>query len=145
MLAPVEERFGELKREQAANALLLSAQLSMKQDQIRTTRDDEVRVELAAQITELKKDLKRQRREVGIYVMSYVRSIMPKTTWSLWARLGQSLAEREKAPAAGASLWDLLQTKLLRHNVSGESLHSRIDAALVLRARATALTTEGDG
>ena len=145
LLAPVEERFGELKREQAANALLLAAQLAMKQDLIKRTRDPELRTELASQITELKRDLKRQRDEVGIYVMSYVRSIMPKTTWSLWARLGQSLAEREKTSTAGASLWDLLRTKLLGHNAPGESMHSRIGAVLDLRARATALTTEGDG
>src|SRR5205814_7883366 len=35
LLAPIEERFGELKREQVANALLLGAQLAMKQYLIR--------------------------------------------------------------------------------------------------------------
>src|SRR5205807_671767 len=35
LLAPVEERFGEIKREQVASVLLLSAQLAMKQELIR--------------------------------------------------------------------------------------------------------------
>jgi RsiW-degrading membrane proteinase PrsW (M82 family) len=141
LLAPVEERFGELKREQAANALLLSAQLSMKQDQIRTTRDDEVRVELAAQITELKKDLKRQRREVGIYVMSYVRSIMPKTSWSIWARVGQAMA---KLGPARSNLWQVSKTRLVGHNPGGESLQARIRRELDNRARAVQLAAEGE-
>jgi RsiW-degrading membrane proteinase PrsW (M82 family) len=145
LLAPVEERFGEIKREQAANALLLAAQLAMKQDQIKRTRDAELQTELASQITELKRDLKHQRHEVGMYVMSYVRSIMPKTTWSMWARLGQRLAKLAKPATPEASLWDLLQAKLVGHNATGESMHFRIRAALDLRERAAALTTEGDG
>ncbi len=89
LLAPIEERYGEVKREQVANALLLGAQLAMKQDLIRKTRDPELRAELAPQISELKRELKQARGDVGIYIMSHVRSIVPKTTWSLWARLDQ--------------------------------------------------------
>ena len=47
LLAPIEERYGEVKREQVANALLLGAQLAMKQDLIRHTKDPELRAELA--------------------------------------------------------------------------------------------------
>src|SRR2546428_1381329 len=43
LLAPIEERFGELKREQVANVLLLGAQLAMKQDQIPKTKDHDLR------------------------------------------------------------------------------------------------------
>jgi len=145
LLAPVEERFGEMKREQVANVLLLGAQLAMKQDQIRKTRDPELRTEMASQITTLKRDLKQQRHEVGLYVMSYVRSIMPKATWSLWARLGQTLATRQAPSPGRPNLWELLGTKLVGHNAAGESIHSRIRAALDLRERAAALTVEGDG
>jgi RsiW-degrading membrane proteinase PrsW (M82 family) len=144
LLAPVEQRFGELKREQVANVLLLTAQLSMKQDLIRTTKDPELRVDVAAQITELKRDLKRQRGEVGMYVMSYVRSIMPKTTWSLWARVGQSLA---RLGPAKTNLWGLLKARLVGHNPSGESLQARIRRELDARANASSaalLATEGE-
>ena len=143
VLAPFEERFGEVKREQVANALLLGAQLAMKQDLIRKTRDPELRAELAPQITELKRELKQARNDVGIYIMSYVRSIMPKTTWSMWARLGQKLGKIE---AAQGSLWKMLETKLVGHNSTGEGMHARIRVELTARAgaAAAALAVEGE-
>src|SRR5271167_3214816 len=110
LLAPIEERFGEVKREQAANVLLLGAQLTMKQELIRRTKDPELRMQLAAQITETKRDLKQLRHEVGLYVMSYMRSIIPKTTWSLWARLEQTLTKLE---ATRMNLWNTLEAKLV--------------------------------
>jgi hypothetical protein len=142
LLAPIEERYGEVKREQVANALLLSAQLALKEEQIRKTRDPELRAELAPQITELKRELKQARHDVGIYIMSYVRSIMPKTSWSIWARLEQSMAKIEPG---GTNLWAALQARLLGHNPTVESLYSSVGAALDVRARAAALTVEGDG
>jgi RsiW-degrading membrane proteinase PrsW (M82 family) len=142
LLAPIEERYGEVKREQVANALLLSAQLALKEEQIRKTRDPEMRAELAPQITELKRELKQARHDVGIYIMSYVRSIMPKTSWSIWARLEQITA---KVEPGGTNLWAALQARLLGHNPTGESLYSSVGVALDLRARAAALAVEGDG
>lgn len=140
LLAPVEERFGEIKREQVANVLLLGAQLAMKQDEIRKTKDGELRAELAPQIAELKRDLKHQRHEVGMYIMSYVRSIMPKTTWSLWARLEQILTKLE---TPRVNLWNTLGAKLaVVHSSTGAGLHARIQAELDARVRATALATE---
>jgi RsiW-degrading membrane proteinase PrsW (M82 family) len=141
LLEPVEERFGELKREQVANVLLLGAQLAMKQDLIRKTKDPELRAELATQITEAKRDLKRQRHEVGMYIMSYVRSIMPKTSWSLWARLQQTLA---KMQPPSMNLWRVLEERLLVHNVTGEGVHARIRAELEARGRSAALDIEGE-
>jgi RsiW-degrading membrane proteinase PrsW (M82 family) len=141
LLAPVERRFGEIKRDQVASVLLLGAQLAMKQDLIRKTRDPELRVELAAQITEAKRDLRHLRHDVGIYVMSYVRSIMPKTTWSLWARLEQILTKIE---TPRTNLWNALGAKLASHDSTGTGLHARIQAELDARVRAAALATEGE-
>lgn len=141
LLAPVEERFGEVKREQVENALHLSAELALKQDLIRKTKDPEIRAELAAQITELKRELKQARHDVGIYIMSYVRSIVPKTTWSIWARLGKTL---ENLEAAKSSLWAMLATKLVGHNTSPDAMYARLQTALQARARATALTIEAE-
>ena len=141
LLTPVEERFGELKREQVANALLLGAQLAMKQDMLRKTRDPELRAELAPQVTELKKEVKQARDEVGMYIMSYVRSIMPKTSWSIWARIDQAL---KKARQPGIDLWKLLGDKLIVHNSTGESMHARIMAVVDARGRAATLAVEGE-
>jgi RsiW-degrading membrane proteinase PrsW (M82 family) len=142
LLAPIEERYGEVKREQVANALLLGAQLAMKQDLIRKTRDPELRAELAPQITELKRELKQARGDVGIYIMSYVRSIIPKTAWSLWARLEQMLAKREAT--AGTNLWNVLSAKLVGHNAAGTGLYALVGAELVARGQAAALSTEAE-
>jgi len=141
VFALIEERYGEVKREQVANALLLAAQLAMKQDQIRQTRDPELRAELAPQITELKRDLKQARHDVGIYIMSYVRSIMPRTTWSLWARLEQILTKLE---TPRTNLWNALGAKLAVHDSTGTGLHARIQADLDTRMRTAVLATEGE-
>jgi RsiW-degrading membrane proteinase PrsW (M82 family) len=131
LLDPVETRFGAAKRGQVERALLLGAQLAMKEAQIRGTRDRELQVELAAEITAAKAALRRQRREVGLYVMSYVRSIVPRTTWSLWVRLGHTLAGR---PAAGASMWSALRTRAAAVESEGPTLYARVGEALAARS-----------
>ena len=135
LLAPVEERFGGGKREQVANVLVLGAQLGLKQDLIRKTKDPEMRAELAAEITEAKRELKRQRHNVGMYVMSYVRSIVPKTTWSLWAHLAQTLTQRDM-PAA--NMWASLEANLALPRREGDSLYTRIQSELGARERQSA-------
>jgi|SRR5438105_3436540 len=92
LLAPVETRFGAAKRAQVANVLLLTAQLAMKRSQMKACRDRELRSELADEIAAGQRALAEQRHAVGMYVMSFVRSIVPRTNWSLWARLEQRLA-----------------------------------------------------
>ncbi len=124
LLAPVEARFGRDKREQVAQALLSAAQLSMKQDQMKKSRDPEVRAELAPQIAELKRELKTQRAEVGMYVMSMVRSILPRTKWSIWVRLEQVLAGR---PSTSEGVWQAVD----RHLSSSHS--RRTDDEMLLR------------
>ena len=142
LLEPVEARFGEVKREQVASVLVLGAQLAMKQDLIRKTKDPELRAQLAVQIPEMKRDLKQQRHEVGMYVMSYVRSIVPKTTWSLWARLEEALTKLG-TPRTDL-LWNALSARLGAHDSTRTGLHARIQAELDARTRAAALATEGE-
>ncbi|MEO5764785.1 MAG: PrsW family glutamic-type intramembrane protease [Casimicrobiaceae bacterium] len=98
MLAPVEARFGAQKRAQVARVLVLAAQVGMQQAQIRRTKDREFRAELAAHLDETKDELKRLRRSVGLYAMSYVRSIVPRSKWSIWVRLGQAVAVTREGP-----------------------------------------------
>ena len=93
------------------------------------------------QIPEMKQGLKRLRHEVGMYVMSYVRSIMPKTTWSLWAHLEQILT---KLGPPRTDVWRVLSVRLAVHDSTGTGLHGRIQAALDARTQAAALATEGE-
>jgi RsiW-degrading membrane proteinase PrsW (M82 family) len=130
LLGPVETRFGAAKREQVSRAVLLGAQLAMKEELMRGTRDRELQRELAGEITATKAALRRQRREVGLYVMSYVRSIVPRTTWSLWARLERTLGER---PAAATSMWTALDARPSPIESGIPPLYARVDAALAAR------------
>lgn len=135
LLAPVHKRFGESKREQVANVLILAAQLAMKQAQMKRTRDAELRTELAAEVSELKRQLKRQRHEVGMYAMTYARTLVPKTTWSLWVRLGQTLGSM---PPTGQNLWRQLDARVAPSAVASESVYVRIGRALAARAQTDA-------
>ena len=55
------------------------------------------------------------RRDVGVYCMTYVRSIMPPETEPMWIRLNQTIAQRKSAGAA--SLWNSLEGKLGQERV----------------------------
>src|SRR5512140_2173399 len=92
LLAPIEKRFGKAKRRSVANFLHLEAQLGLTQDLKDKTTDESLRAELEAHVAAIERQLDRERRSVGVYAMVYVRSIFPMTAWSLWARLGQTLA-----------------------------------------------------
>lgn len=70
-----------------------------------------------------------------------VRHMMPKTTWSLWARLEQILAKIE---APRTNLWKMLETRLVGHDSAGEGMHVRIQAELNARAQAAALAAAGE-
>ena len=131
LLVPIGERFGEQKREQVADVLLLSAQLAMKQSQIRSTKDAELRVELAAEITESKRELRRRRREIGVYAMSYVRSLVPRVTWSLWMHVGQALNGRTPSQS---SLWSSLDTRPRTVAAGADGLYTQVRAGLDARA-----------
>ena len=135
LLAPVQKRFGESKREQVANVLVLAAQLAMKQAQMKSTRDAELRTELAAEVSELKRQLKRQRHEVGMYAMTYARTLVLKTTWSLWVRLGQTLGSMQPT---GQNLWRLLDARVAPSVVASESVYVRVGLALATRAQTDA-------
>ena len=136
LLTPIEKRFGRTKRRNVADFLHLEAKLGLTQDLEEKTTDPALRAALAAQIAAIEQQLDRERRKVGVYAMIYVRSIFPATTWSLWARLGQTVAEH-RAPTT--DLWHALDARL-SSVASGESLYVRLQSELDARARAAALT-----
>jgi hypothetical protein len=137
LLGPIRTRFGKAKRDDVENFLHLEAQLGLKQDLQQKTGDPQLRAALATQVAALEKQLDQQRRDVGVYVMLYVRSIFPKTAWSLWARLGQALAA---TPPALSKAWDALPGRLGATGTPGEGIYTRINAELGARAAAAALT-----
>jgi RsiW-degrading membrane proteinase PrsW (M82 family) len=139
LLAPIEKRFGKEKRKQVATFLHLEAQLGLKQEAEDKSTNPAQRMALAAQVAQAEKELDGERRRVGLYVMSFVRAIMPPADWSLWARLAQTLT-RPADPRV--SLWSALGPKLrLSQRPPGEGVYGRVQTELDARARAAELTT----
>jgi RsiW-degrading membrane proteinase PrsW (M82 family) len=110
LLAPVGERFGAEKRQQVETFLRLQAQLGLKRKVEELTPDPRLRTETAAQIAALRREIDQLRRAIGLYCMSYVRSILPPETEPIWNRLQGALA---KSPTTStANLWSSLHRKL---------------------------------
>ncbi|MFN8491583.1 MAG: PrsW family glutamic-type intramembrane protease [Caldilineaceae bacterium] len=110
LLAPVAERFGAEKRQQVETFLRRQAQLGLKHKVELLTSDPQLRAAMAAEITLLRQQVDELRRAIGVYCMSYVRSILPPTGEPLWERLQTTLAD----PPASAkkSLWRSVEQKL---------------------------------
>src|SRR5258708_32055764 len=92
LLTPMEQRFGKHKRKLVDELLRVEAELGIVQELLKRAADQETRAQLTAKIANLEREIDRLRRDLGVYVMLYVRSIFPQTAWSLWARLAQALA-----------------------------------------------------
>jgi hypothetical protein len=111
--------------------------MGLKENLEEKTPDPHLRAALATQVAELERQLDRQRRDVGVYVMLYVRSIFPQTAWSLWARLGQTLVSN---PPTSSKAWDALRGRLDTRAAPGEGIYARVVAELDARAQAAAMT-----
>ncbi|MBI2906448.1 MAG: PrsW family intramembrane metalloprotease [Chloroflexi bacterium] len=110
LLAPVEQRFGAEKRKTVEAFLKLQARLGIKQKALEMSPTPKLREELGAQVAAMRKEMDELRRGVGVYCMSYVRSILPPETEPVWSRLGQTL-ETARTPS-GPSLWGALGEKM---------------------------------
>jgi RsiW-degrading membrane proteinase PrsW (M82 family) len=113
LLAPVVEHFGAAKRQQVARFLQLQAQLGLKRKAQALTPDPALAAALAQQVDALRQEMDELRRAVGVYCMTYVRSILPPASEPLWTRLAAASALTEQDGAApGRSLWGALDERL---------------------------------
>jgi hypothetical protein len=115
LLAPVAEHFGPAKRQQVAKFLQLQAQLGLKRKAQALTHDPALAAALAGQVAELRQEMDGLRRDVGVYCMAYVRSILPPASEPLWARLAQvteTATAATGATSAGRGLWGTLDERL---------------------------------
>lgn len=110
LLAPVAEHFGEAKRKQVEKFLRLQAQLGLKSKVQEMMPDPRQRNDVALQIAALRAEIDAARREVGVYCMAFVRSILPPETEPMWERLGQAVEGRPSG--GGSNLWHSLNSKI---------------------------------
>lgn len=95
LLAPIGASFGERKRDQVEEFLRIQAQVGIKSKAMAKMQDEKQREALARQIDELRAQMDRLRREVGIYCMSYVRSIIPPETVNMFESLSEAIDKAE--------------------------------------------------
>lgn len=122
LLAPIGEHFGKKKQKQVEDFLKLQAQLGLKSKTQGMTQDDKLRAALAREIAEIRLELDKSRRSVGIYCMSFVRSILPPETMPMLERLSQMKLDREAMEKGSvySIMTDRLGQRLARKQASSE-------------------------
>ena len=110
LLEPIDKCFGKEKRQQVETFLKLQAQLGLKRKVQVLTPDPKLRAELNKQIIVLRQEIDTARRGLGIYCMSYVRSILPPATEPMWISLEHSIATQ--ILSSSENIWSDLGKKM---------------------------------
>ncbi len=111
LLRPITEVFGPQKRDAVERFLRIQARLGIKRKAQQLTPDAKLAAALAAEVADLREEMDQLRREVGVYCMTFVRSILPPETEALWDPLAKRLAEveaRRETESGGMNLWQTL-------------------------------------
>ena len=86
VLKPIAQQFPQ-KAEQVEILLLQQAQMGIKRKVEQRLDDPKLKEQLAQEIAQLRAEMERLRKEIGPYVMAYVRSVFPEGALDVWARL----------------------------------------------------------
>jgi RsiW-degrading membrane proteinase PrsW (M82 family) len=108
LLEPVRARFGKERTTLVEQFLLKQAQLGIKQKTLQLADDEALRAGVQGQIDTLREEMEGLRRQVGVYCMTYVRSIFPPDSIVLWTDLERLVQEAQARPAQ-FNMWGKLQ------------------------------------
>jgi RsiW-degrading membrane proteinase PrsW (M82 family) len=86
VLKPIAQQFPQ-KAEQVEALLLQQAQMGIKCRVEQRLDDPQLKERLTQEIAQLRADMERLRKEIGPYVMAYIRSVFPEGALDVWARL----------------------------------------------------------
>jgi hypothetical protein len=86
VLKPIAQQFPQ-KAEQVEELLLQQAQMGIKSKVEQRLDDPQLKEQLTKEIAQLRAEMERLRKEIGPYVMAYVRSVFPEGALDVWARL----------------------------------------------------------
>jgi RsiW-degrading membrane proteinase PrsW (M82 family) len=109
LLKPITDRFGKEKSALVEEFLLKQAQLGIKQKSSELATDPRLKQRIQEQIAALREEMEAIRRQVGVYCMTYVRSIFPPESVVLWSNLEQRVKAAEQ-DTPEFNLWGKLQT-----------------------------------
>ncbi len=110
LLKPITDRFGKEKTAQIEEFLVKQAQLGIKQKSSEMTADPRLKQQVQEQIEGLQIEIDDLRRKVGVYCMTYVRSIFPLDLVLQWMSDLQRRVEEAKQRPAQYDLWGKLQS-----------------------------------
>jgi len=94
LLEPIVERFGQEKADQVEEFLLKQAQLGIKRKTQTMSQDPAEQEGLGRQIAALHQEMEAIRKKVGVYCMTYVRTIFPEDAVACWSMLEQRVSEQ---------------------------------------------------
>jgi RsiW-degrading membrane proteinase PrsW (M82 family) len=86
VLKPIARQF-PAQAAQVEALLLLQAQMGIKRQVHQRLEDPRLREQLGAEIAGMREEMERLRREIGSYVMMYVRAVFPEGALDVWGRL----------------------------------------------------------
>jgi len=124
VLDPIIEQF-PLQAEQVELLLLRQAQMGIKRKVQQQVDDPKLQERLGEEVAQLKLEMERLRKEIGPYVMTYVRMVFPEGMLDLWNRLELLAAQSgppdmqrwakmltaEESGAPGRSIFERLREK----------------------------------
>ena len=111
LLAPIIERFGDEKAEQVESFVLKQAQLGIKRKARSMSQGTREQEGLDAEIARLHTEMEALRKRVGVYCMSYVRTIFPEDALAMYTML-ERLLPPDALPAGDGILHRGLAAKI---------------------------------
>lgn len=120
LLEPIVERFGEEKAEMVEEFLLKQAHLGIKRKAQTMSQDPDDKKELKRQIAALHQEMEAIRKQVGVYCMTYVRTIFPEDAVACWTMLEQRVSEQGLQAWGGPSLQASLAGRATRERTAGD-------------------------
>jgi hypothetical protein len=86
VLEPIAEQFPN-QAEQVEALLLRQAQMGIKRKVQQQLDDPKLEKQIGQEISQLQEEMERLRKEIGPYVMTFVRAVFPEGMLDVWARL----------------------------------------------------------
>lgn len=111
LLQPVTDSFGKEKTVLVEQFLVKQAQLGIKQKSSEMTADPRLKQQVQEQIDDLRVEIDKLRRQVGVYCMTYVRSIIPLDLVVEWMSDLEQRVEEAKLRPSKFDLWSDLGAK----------------------------------
>jgi hypothetical protein len=115
LLLPVYERFGAEKARQVEKLLYLEARMGLKRKALDNSPSEGTwRNAVEAEIKEMRTEIKRMHRAIGIYAMLFVRGLFTGEMVSVWDRIQAKIQERSALTGdqKGGGLWSTLEGRL---------------------------------